>query len=102
MATTPAVLTANTGEGHHGGPIWWICTRDRDIYVEELGLSPSIVGIRACGLDGTPLGDQHLGSRDNLRQALRFDMVRPAEFMNMMTEVRREQEQLGAAGTFTI
>ena len=89
--SSPAMLAKSTGETHHGGPLWWICTRDRDIYVEELAVTPSIMGIRGCLLNGDPTDTHHQGNRQYLHRVLAFSCPRPAEFMDMISGVAKEE-----------
>ena len=98
QASTPESLTRSTGEVHHGGPLWWIMTRDKDIYVEELALTPSIAGIRGCNLHGVPQADQHLGSLRHLNRVLGFTLPRPGEFMDMVRGVAQQEAPLIPGG----
>ena len=88
MIGTPAQMTAVTGEAHHGGPVWWICTNQHDIYPEEIAITPSILGLRGLDLDGSAIRAAQVGSTRYLRQVLVFTPPRPAERLVMVAAVK--------------
>ena len=89
MKGTPAQMRAVTGESHHGGPIWWICTNHLDVYPEEIAVTPNITGLRGLATDGSVIRAAQVGTARYLRQVLEFIPPRPAEWVIMVAAVEK-------------
>ena len=90
QVTTPAVMDSVTGAKHHGGPVWWIITRDGDIYPEELALTENIRGLRGCSLDGSPDPSCQIGYLRYLPRVLAYTPLRTGQFMDIKASVEKE------------